>query len=425
MTGLQKPKIIHGGMGAGVSTWRLANTVSSAGHLGVVSGTAIDAIVARRLQVGDPGGHMRRGMAQFPYPEIAARVLDRYFIEGGKPADASFKANPVPALRPSRHLLELLVVSNFVEVYLAKEGHRGVVGINYLEKIQLPNVPSIFGAMLAGVDYVLMGAGIPRFIPGILDRYAAGEPAELPITVVNDSTAGAKTRFDPRQICGDDVPRLARPDFLAIVASATLGNMLKRKANGKVNGFIVEFPTAGGHNAPPRGRLQLDENGEPIYGKRDLVDPADFRALGLPFWFAGSYGNAEGLKKALEVGAAGIQVGTAFAWCEESGIAPDVKREVIQMVLEGKARVITDPVASPTGFPFKIVDKKGTMKDPEVYAARKRICDLSYLRHAYTKEDGTIGWRCPSEPLDHYERKGGKLTETENSGTTGSRTGST
>jgi nitronate monooxygenase len=399
-------------MGAGVSSWRLANAVSSAGHLGVVSGTALDVILARRLQVGDPGGHMRRAMSHFPYPEMASWVLERYFVEGGKEPDAPFKSNPVPALEPSDHLLDLMVVSNFVEVYLAKEGHDGPVGINYLEKIQLPNVTSIYGAMLAGVDYVLMGAGIPRLIPGILDRYAAGEPAELPITVLNDAS-GAMTRFDPRRICGDDVPTLKRPQFLAIVASATLANMLKRKANGTVDGFIIEGPTAGGHNAPPRGKQQLDENGEPIYGKRDLIDPADFRELGLPFWFAGSYGDAQGLRRAREVGAAGIQVGTAFAWCEESGIEPQLKREVIQMVLEHKARIITDPVASPTGFPFKILDKKGTMKDPEVYAARNRICDLGYLRHAYPKDDGSIGWRCPSEPIAHFERKGGELADTE------------
>ncbi|NJN14495.1 MAG: hypothetical protein HC813_02375 [Planctomycetes bacterium] len=167
-------------MGAGVSCWTLANAVASEGHLGVVSGTAIDAILARRLQMGDPGGHMRRGLAHFPYPEIAERILDRYFIEGGKAPDAPFRGTPVPAVDPSPHLLELIVAGNFVEVFLAKEGHEGVVGINYLEKIQLPNVPSIFGAMLAGVDYVLMGAGIPRLIPGILDRYAVGEAAELP-----------------------------------------------------------------------------------------------------------------------------------------------------------------------------------------------------------------------------------------------------
>jgi len=190
--------------------------------------------------------------------------------------------------------------------------------------------------------------------------------------------------------------------------------MLTRKANGEVNGFIVEGPTAGGHNAPPRGRLQLDEGGEPIYGKRDLVDPADFRALGLPFWLAGSYGDAAGLRRARAAGAAGIQVGTAFAFCEESGIDPELRREVIRMVIEDRAKVITDPVASPTGFPFKLLAMKGTMTDPEVYAARKRICDLGYLRRAYVEEDGAIGWRCPSEPVADYERKGGERADTEN-----------
>ena len=40
------PTIIQGGMGAAVSDWRLANAVSSHGQLGVVSGTALDAILA-------------------------------------------------------------------------------------------------------------------------------------------------------------------------------------------------------------------------------------------------------------------------------------------------------------------------------------------------------------------------------------------
>ena len=53
------PTIIQGGMGAGVSSWRLAQAVSQLGQLGVVSGTALDLIFARRLQDGDPGGHMR------------------------------------------------------------------------------------------------------------------------------------------------------------------------------------------------------------------------------------------------------------------------------------------------------------------------------------------------------------------------------
>lgn len=31
--------------------------------------------------------------------------------------------------------------------------------------------------MLAGVDYILMGAGIPSEIPALLDSLAAGSPA--------------------------------------------------------------------------------------------------------------------------------------------------------------------------------------------------------------------------------------------------------
>ena len=77
------PAIIQGGMGAGVSDWRLARAVSAQGQLGVVSGTALDVILARRLQSGDPGGHMRRGLDRFPVPAIAKRIWHRYYVPGG------------------------------------------------------------------------------------------------------------------------------------------------------------------------------------------------------------------------------------------------------------------------------------------------------------------------------------------------------
>jgi nitronate monooxygenase len=42
---VQFPKIIQGGMGVGVSNWRLAQAVSKLGQLGVVSGTALDQLL--------------------------------------------------------------------------------------------------------------------------------------------------------------------------------------------------------------------------------------------------------------------------------------------------------------------------------------------------------------------------------------------
>ena len=172
------PVIIQGGMGVAVSGWRLARAVSSEGQLGVVSGTVLDAVLARRLQLGDPDGDVRRALAAFPVAGVADRVLDRYFVPGGKPAGTRFKPKPMPQLRLSRRLEELLVAANFVEVYLAKEGHGNPVGINYLEKVQIPTLPSLYGAMLAGVDYVLMGAGIPRAINRIHDHHAQGRAGE-------------------------------------------------------------------------------------------------------------------------------------------------------------------------------------------------------------------------------------------------------
>ncbi len=404
-------------MGVAVSNWRLANAVSSQGQLGVVSGTALDQVLVRRLQDGDPGGHMHRALGAFPMPEMAARILRRFFVPGGKQA-----CDPYPRLAMHdkdgpRDIWELCIAANFAEVFLAKEGHAFPVGINYLEKITLPLLPSIYGAMLAGVDSVLMGAGIPLKIPGVLDAYARGEAASYPLHVVGSQTddSDAVMRFDPADFLeGPPLPALKRPLFLAIIASNTLALTMVKKANGRVDGFVVEGPTAGGHNAPPRGKMQLGETGEPIYGERDRVDLAKLRELGLPFWLAGGFGNAAKLREAREAGAAGIQVGTAFAFCEESGFTPETKAKVLHEVREGGVRVFTDPVASPTDFPFKCVPIAGTVSEAEEYGARPRICDLGYLREAYRTAEGGIGYRCAAEPVTVYVSKGGDAENTAN-----------
>jgi NAD(P)H-dependent flavin oxidoreductase YrpB (nitropropane dioxygenase family) len=407
-------KIVQGGMGVGVSGWPLARAVSRAGQLGVVSGTGLGIVMLRRLQCGDPGGHMRRALAHFPFPQVAQRVLEQYYIPGGKPADQPFKLSPMPQMEPSAAFIELVVVANFAEVYLAKEGHGGSVGINYLEKLQLPTLPSLYGAMLAGVDYVLMGAGIPRFIPGALDALAEGRTATLPIDIDGVEPMSDRTlhRFDPEKFCGGKTLPTKRPQFLAIISSSILAMTLARKSNGRVDGFIVEGASAGGHNAPPRGAMQFNARGEPIYGPRDLPDLEKIRELGLPYWMAGGFADPQKVHDAMASGAAGVQIGTAFAFCDESGIDPKIKKQTIRRIQGGDIDVFTDPLASPTGFPFKVMQVPGTLADKDVYAARARTCDLGYLRKAYLREDGQIGHRCAAEPVEDYLRKGGKESET-------------
>jgi NAD(P)H-dependent flavin oxidoreductase YrpB (nitropropane dioxygenase family) len=133
------------------------------------------------------------------------------------------------------------------------------------------------------------------------------------------------------------------------------------------------------------------------------------KELGLPFWLAGGTGSPEALANALASGAAGIQVGTLFAFADESGFADHLKRDVLDHASRNEVDVITDPRASPTGYPFKVVSWPG---DVTAQQPRKRNCDLGYLRVAYRRDDGRTDYRCAAEPVQDYIKKGGLEADT-------------
>jgi nitronate monooxygenase len=422
-------------MGIRISSWQLAREVSKKGELGVISGTAIDSVFVRELQNGDKDGHLRRALATFPDQDMVMRTMEKYFVEGGKPQDKPFRPLPMWTLDPPQALLEACVLADYCEVWLAKHNDDGtptggIAGINLLTKVTLPTIASLYGAMLADVDYVIMGAGIPLRVPGVLDNLSEGKDAFFPVDI-HGSQENTEIKFSPKDFwMGAEPPTLKRPNFLPIVSSVVLAQSFLKRADGKgpfrgVDGFVVELPTAGGHNAPPRGfrydpvskshAVDLNERGEPIYGEKDEVDIEKFKkaAKGLPFWFAGSYAHAEKFEEILEIGGQGVQVGTAFALSKESGMDPVTKQQVLRTIMKGDMDVFTDPVASPTGYPFKVLEIAGTLSDKEVYMERPRVCNLGYLRTAYIDETtGKLGYRCPSEPIEDWLKKGGEIEAT-------------
>ncbi len=411
------PTIIQGGMGVAISDRRLARAVARTGQLGVVSGTGIAPVMIRRLMDGDPDGDTRRALAQFPDPELVAQILTKYYLPDGRPAGMPYKTIVPYSLKPSRWLDAVTAAAGFVEVWLAKEGHGGPIGVNLLEKIQLPHLATLYGAMLAGVDYVLMGAGLPGQIPGALDRLAAQAPARYRVDV-QGALPGEDygIDFDPEAVFPGLPARLGplrRPRFLAIISTEVVAQALLRRAEGVIDGWVVEYPIAGGHNAPPRGPLKVDEAGEPIYGERDDPDLEKLATFGKPFWLAGGYGSRDGLIDAVSRGAVGVQVGTAFALCDESGMRPDLKERLRAMALAGEAPVRTSAFGSPTGFPFKVASVEGTAADPALYAARPRLCDMGFLRRIYRRPDGQVGYRCSAEPVADFVRKGGDEAQAE------------
>ncbi len=403
-------------MGVGVSDWKLARAVAMAGRhlgervLGVVSGTGLPVMLVDRLQAGDPD--VARALRAFD-PEIACEILDEYWRDQPVPTGRRRKLPPkpevvvtgTPALRVK--MTRLAVAAAFVEVWLAKEGHSGPIGINVLEKVQTMHLPVLLGAMLAGVDYVLVGAGIPHQIPAVLACYTRNEPASYRMDVAGSNEKHLLT-LDPRPFVRPGTS-LRRPKFLLIASHHALA--MRLAGTVEVDGFVMEGPSAGGHNAPARGKT-LAEDGQPVYGDRDRPDLAKLAELGKPFWLAGSYASPERLAEVQAIGATGVQIGSAFALCDESGLRDDVKREVRQRVADGTLEVKTSATASPSGFPFQVVQMRGTLSDPCAYENRTRICNIGHLAEAYRKDRGGIGFRCPAEPVDAFVRKGGDVSET-------------
>jgi NAD(P)H-dependent flavin oxidoreductase YrpB (nitropropane dioxygenase family) len=383
--------------------------------LGTVSGVAAEKVLARILQTGDLGGHYRRALEHFPFPGVAERIINRYFVPDGIQSGQKFKSVPVFTMHPGRDLVELTVASSFAFIWLAKEGHSSPVSVNYLEKIQHPHIYHLTGAMLAGVDYVTMGAGITLQIPAVLDALANGENPSYRVLVEGSKDGTETIIFEPSQFFGAKLPELKRPGFLPVISTNILAEIMAKKLpNGSIQGFVIEKPTAGGHNAPPRGNAPPNANGEPVYGPRDEVTFNKLCDLGIPFWIGGSFASPEELAHAKALGATGIQAGSIFALSEDSGMDTRYRREIRRLGYRGELVVRTDPKVSPTGFPFKVVQLPGTLSVPTVYKRRdhERVCDLCLLRTPYKKDDDTIGFRCPAEPVEDYINKGGKHEDT-------------
>lgn len=409
------PELIQGGMGVGVSDWKLARAVALAGErlgervLGVVSGTGLPVMLVDRLYAGDPD--ILRALHAFD-EGIAREIMDEYVPGSSAPTKRRRKLPPKPEVMVTgtmamrAKVTRLAVAAAFVEVWLAKEGHNRPIGINVLEKVQLMHLPVLLGAMLAGVDYVLVGAGIPHQVPAVLASYVRNETAGYRMDVAGSNEKHLLT-LDPRPFIRPG-QQLRLPRFLVIASHHALA--MRLASTVEVDGFVVEGPSAGGHNAPARGKA-LAEDGQPIYGERDQPDLAKLADLGKPFWLAGSYSTPERLAEARALGAAGVQIGSAFALSDESGLQEDVKRELRTRIAEGTLDIKTSAAASPSGFPFQVAQIEDTLADRDIYEGRKRICNIGHLVQAFQKDGGKIGFRCAGEPIEAFVKKGGDRDE--------------
>lgn len=441
---LHQIKLIQGGMGVYVSNWRLAKAVAKERPgitAGSVSGTGLDVVYVRLLQLGDPGGHVQRAFAAFDSKfgvSIGKNICEMYLTDGGKLPAARYKYSPMQVVHPLNgkdvlpgnltqdepiilvmdvEAIELIIATAFAEVWLAKEGHEGKIFINLMKKIELPLIYAMYGAMLAGVDAIVVGAGNPEGLAEVCTKLANHAPVSLDIPVLyRDAGETFRLIFDPKAITGGNLTsrKIDRPAFLAIVSQENLVKALAQSSSEPPDGFIIEHHTAGGHNAGPQGPMVTDEKGQPVYSELDEPNLQEIRAVNLPFWLAGGYGSKEKLAHALAVGASGVQVGSVFALAEESGMKSSYRVAILNSIKMSDigSDLVQTTLYSPTGFPFKVVQVEGTLSDSGVFANRTRVCDIGLLQQrgvGKPDEEGgrRLFQRCAAAPIEDFIRKRG------------------
>lgn len=406
------PQLIQAGMGAHISCGQLANETARLGALGVVSGIGLRHIIIEEIKAGDA---LALELAEsFPLRRYVDELLA--YAPGG----SKYK-RPVPMDVPDEAKgalpKRLSAICAYIEVMRAKRGHRGVVGINVMWKCALTALPTIYGAMLAGVDALLCGAGVPMELPDIVRRIRAGEDLVYqPLTGTGTHVRMNIAEDRPAELLADKPLPKMMPILSNFAFCKRILDTWAQKYNGaKPDAFILEHHAAGGHNAPPRDRVS--------FGEQDDIETyfERVRALGRPVYVAGAFpngGSRGDFLSWLERGAHGLQVGSRFALCAESGLEPSLRTRMIELNAKDELEVVTDNRVSPTGYPFKFVRLEGTLSDQDVYQARQRICNLGSLlqSHFETQEDGTVKetYVCPAMPPEQYVRRGGDIADTPN-----------
>jgi nitronate monooxygenase len=300
-----KAPIIQGGMGVGVSLHPLASAVAKEGGLGIVSSACLDRLVSKRT---------------------------------GK------KYNSYEAA--------------YEEVSLAK-AEDGYAGINIMVALMRDYNDSVKGALDAGADAIISGAGLPLTLPAI---QPPKDTALIPIV----SSARA----------------------LEIICKKweRLGYM--------PDAVVLEGPLAGGHLGFKMDQIDIEPN-----KLENLLPPVKDMAKkygDFPVIVAGGIYTHDDIARFIKMGADGVQMGTRFLATEESSATDEYKQAVVN-AKEEDIIVAHDP-GSPCGLPFRVI-KQSPMYVSSLKKLRTPKCDKGYVLLKDKEGKFTI---CPAKESNEH-----------------------
>ncbi|MBF0557784.1 MAG: nitronate monooxygenase [Nitrospirae bacterium] len=297
--------IVQGGMGVGVSLSPLASAVAREGGLGIVSSACLDRLLSKRT---------------------------------GK------KHNTYEAA--------------YEEVALAKAAG-GYAGINIMGALVHDFNDSVRGALDAGADAIISGAGLPLTLPAI---QPSKDTALIPIV---SSTRALDI------ICKKWEKLSYRPDAV-----------------------VLEGPLAGGHLGFKKDQIDLESN-----TLENLFPPIKEMAKkygDFPIIVAGGIYTYEDIVKFMKMGADGVQMGTRFLATTESSASESYKQAVLN-AKEEDIVVAHDP-GSPCGLPFRVI-RQSPMYVSAIKKLRPPKCDKGYVLLKDSAGNFTL---CPAKASNEH-----------------------
>ncbi len=243
--------IVQGGMGVGVSAHRLAGSVAALGGVGTLS--SVD---------------LRRH-----HPDLMERTQKHHSGVNGEADKAAIDAANLEAL------------DREVAAARALSQGRGLLAVNVMRAVSA-YAASVTRALQAGVDAVVVGAGLPLDLPDLARDF----PKALLVPILSDARGVSLVlkKWERKQ---------RRPDAI-----------------------VIEHPRyAGGH----LGAAKLGDLTDPRFDFENVIPAtvALLREAGLerevPVIAAGGIRSCEDIARVQALGAAGVQLGTPFVATEE------------------------------------------------------------------------------------------------------------
>ena len=265
----------------------------------------------------------------------------------------------------SKDYIQASIMGLKEELRKAREKTKGVIGVNVM--VAMSNFADMVKTAIAEkADIIFSGAGLPLNLPSFLQK----DSVTKLVPIVSSSF-----------LQKDSVTKL-----VPIVSSARAAKVIAEKWHNLYNylpdAFVVEGPKAGGHLGFKDEQINDEHFSLEHILPEVIAEVKDLEVhygKDIPVIVAGGIYTGEDIKRFMDMGAAGVQMGTRFVTTDECDASDIFKQTYIEAKQED-IQIIKSPVGMPGRAIFsKFIQKvKEGQKQPKTCMCKCiKTCDIS------------------------------------------------